>query len=181
MPLKNILIVANKIANGIQATGKRNQNIHKNRQWNQFVFGVCLERNFSVYFNSVTMKEKRELKILRHWPLNQTSTDSYHKQVNHLQNFILIPMYRYSQCETVWVRLHSYLQCFGFASDPDSSVDPYPDPNSEYGSGSRRAKITHKSRKKLRNFKFKSAGCSLLKAEDFFCSLGILNGGLGIG
>ena len=34
--------------------------------------------------------------------------------------------------------------------------------------GSRRAKMTHKSRKKLRNFMFWSAGCSLLRAEGFF-------------
>jgi hypothetical protein len=66
-------------------------------------------------------------------------------------------MYRYSPRETVWVRLHSYLQCFGSGSgsDPDSSVDPYPDPNSEYGSGSRRAKMTHKSRKNLEISSFK--------------------------
>jgi hypothetical protein len=40
--------------------------------------------------------------------------------------------------------------------DPDSirSVDPDPDPYSESGSGSRRAKMTHKSKKKLRNFMF---------------------------
>jgi len=37
----------------------------------------------------------------------------------------------------------------GRVSDPDSirSLDPYPVPYSESGSGSRRAKITHKSRK----------------------------------
>jgi hypothetical protein len=29
--------------------------------------------------------------------------------------------------------------------------------------------------------KKKSAGCSLLKAEGFFCSLDVLSGGLGIG
>jgi hypothetical protein len=60
-------------------------------------------------------------------------------------------------------------------SDPDSirSVDP----------GSKKTKMTHKSRKKLRNFMFWSAGCSLLRAEGFFCngSLEILYGGLGIG
>ncbi len=60
--------------------------------------------------------------------------------------------------------------------DPDSirSVDPS-------GSGSRRAKMTHKSRKKLRYFMFSSAGCFLLRAEGFFCSLDVLSGGLGIG
>ncbi len=42
----------------------------------------------------------------------------------------------------------------GSVSDPDSirPLDPYPD--SETGSGSRRAKITHKNRKILRNFMF---------------------------
>ncbi len=36
----------------------------------------------------------------------------------------------------------------------------------------RRAKLTHKNRKKV--------GCSLLRAEGFSCSLGVLYGGLGI-
>ncbi len=48
-----------------------------------------------------------------------------------------------------------------------------PDPYSESGSRSRRAKMTHKSRKKLRNFMFWSAGCSLLRAEGFFCNLDV--------
>jgi hypothetical protein len=53
--------------------------------------------------------------------------------------------------------------------DPYSirSVDQYSD--SESGSRSRRAKMTHKSRKKGRNFMF-CAGCSLLRAEGFFCT-----------
>jgi hypothetical protein len=38
-----------------------------------------------------------------------------------------------------------------------------------------------KTEKNLRNFIFWSAGCSLLRAEGFFCSLDILLGGLGIG
>ncbi len=42
------------------------------------------------------------------------------------------------------------------------------------GSGSRRAKMTHKNRKKYRIFMFWSAGCSLLRAEGFSCSLGVL-------
>jgi hypothetical protein len=39
-------------------------------------------------------------------------------------------------------------------SDPDSitSLDLYPDPDSESGSGSRRAKMSHKNRKKRRKF-----------------------------
>ena len=44
------------------------------------------------------------------------------------------------------------------------------------GSGSRRAKITQK---KYRIFMFWSAGCSLLRAQGFSCSLGVLYGGLG--
>jgi hypothetical protein len=38
--------------------------------------------------------------------------------------------------------------------DPDSIGSVDPDPYSESGSGSRRAKMTHKSRKELRNFMF---------------------------
>jgi hypothetical protein len=61
--------------------------------------------------------------------------------------------------------------------DPDSTgtLDPYSDPDSQSrsGSGSRRAKMIHKHKKK-------SAGCSLLRAEGFSCSLDVLYGGLGI-
>jgi hypothetical protein len=41
-------------------------------------------------------------------------------------------------------------------------------------------KMTHKSRKKSRIFMFLSTGYSLLRAEEFSCSLGVLYGGLGI-
>ncbi len=75
-------------------------------------------------------------------------------------------------------------QGFGFGSgsqlDPDSIGSVDPDPYSE--SGSRRAKImTNKRRKNLRNFMFSSDGCSLLRAEVFFCNLDVFYGGLGIG
>ncbi len=40
--------------------------------------------------------------------------------------------------------------------------------------------MTHKTRKKYRIFMFLSTGCSLLRAEGFSCSLGVLYGGLGI-
>jgi hypothetical protein len=41
--------------------------------------------------------------------------------------------------------------------------------------------MTHKNRKKSRIFMFlKNTGCSLLRAEGFSCSLGVLYGGLGI-
>jgi hypothetical protein len=39
-------------------------------------------------------------------------------------------------------------------ADPDSIGSVDPDPYPESGSGSRRAKMTQKSRKKLRNFMF---------------------------
>ncbi len=51
---------------------------------------------------------------------------------------------------------------------------------SESGSGYRRAKMTHKNRKKVRNFMLWSAGCSLLRVEGFSCSLDVLYGGLRI-
>jgi hypothetical protein len=54
---------------------------------------------------------------------------------------------------------------------------PDPDPHSNCGSGSRRAKMTLKNRKKARIFMFLS---SLLRAEGFSCSLGVLYGDLGI-
>jgi hypothetical protein len=48
-----------------------------------------------------------------------------------------------------------------------------PDQHLNCGSGSRRAKMTHKNRKKSRIFMF-------LRAEGFSCSLSVLYGGLGI-
>jgi hypothetical protein len=44
--------------------------------------------------------------------------------------------------------------------DPDSmgSLDPYPGPNSQSGSGSRKAKITHKQRKKFWTAVLKASG-----------------------
>jgi hypothetical protein len=51
------------------------------------------------------------------------------------------------------------------------SLDPYRDPGSQSGSGSRGAKMAHKHRKKLLNLISLSAGCSLLRAEIFSCSL----------
>jgi hypothetical protein len=48
-------------------------------------------------------------------------------------------------------------------------------------SGSRRPKMAHKHSKKLRNFMVWSTGCSLLRAEGFFCNLDVLYGGLAIG
>jgi hypothetical protein len=61
-------------------------------------------------------------------------------------------------------------------------LDSDPDPHSNCGSvsGSRRAKITHKNRKKSRISMFLSTGCSLLRAEGFSCSLGLLLWRLGI-
>jgi hypothetical protein len=47
-------------------------------------------------------------------------------------------------------------------------------------SGSKRAKRPTKNLKKLINFIFWSAGCSLLRVEGFFCSLEVLYEGLGI-
>ncbi len=40
--------------------------------------------------------------------------------------------------------------------------------------------MTHKNRKKSRIFMFLSTGCSLLRAEGLYCSLGVLYGGVGI-
>ncbi len=40
--------------------------------------------------------------------------------------------------------------------------------------------MTHKNRKKYRNFMFLSAGFSLMRAEGFSCSLDVLYEGLGM-
>ncbi len=67
-------------------------------------------------------------------------------------------------------RLFSSLSCCGFGPGPNWI-------RIQSGQWIR----THKSRKKLRNFMFWGAGCSLLRAEGFFCNLDVLYGGLGIG
>jgi hypothetical protein len=59
-------------------------------------------------------------------------------------------------------------------------LDPDLDPHSNCGSGSRRAKMAHKNRKKSRIFMFLSTGCSLVRVEGFSCSLGVFYGGPGI-
>jgi hypothetical protein len=55
-------------------------------------------------------------------------------------------------------------------------LDPDPHSNCGSGSGSRRAKMAYKNRKKSRIFMFLSTGCSLLRAEGFSCRLGVLYG-----
>jgi hypothetical protein len=66
----------------------------------------------------------------------------------------------------------------GFGFDPDSirSVDPFPDPDSESGSG--RANMTHKRRKFFRHLMFRNAGCFFWISEGFFSNLDVLYGGL---
>jgi hypothetical protein len=59
------------------------------------------------------------------------------------------------------------------------SLDPYPDSQTGSGSGSRRAKMIHKNRKKLRS-SFFEAGCFVLRANGFSCSLNVLYRGQGI-
>jgi hypothetical protein len=61
-------------------------------------------------------------------------------------------------------------------------LNPDPDQHSNCGSVSRRAKMPHKNKKKSRIFLFLSTGtgCSLLRADGFSCSLGVLYGDLGI-
>jgi hypothetical protein len=63
-------------------------------------------------------------------------------------------------------------------SDPDliRSVDP----DTESGSGSRRAKMSHKNGKNLEISCFELLDFLFLSAEGFFCSLDFLYGGLGI-
>ncbi len=63
--------------------------------------------------------------------------------------------------------------------DPDSigTVDPDSDPES----GSRRAKMTHKRRKKLVKVHVLSVRWPHLRDEGFFCNLDILYGGLRTG
>jgi hypothetical protein len=53
------------------------------------------------------------------------------------------------------------------------------DPDLE--SGYRRVIMTHKNKNKLIIFMLGSAGCSLLRAEGFSCSLDVLYGGIRIG
>ena len=83
--------------------------------------------------------------------------------------------YRTHCCSKQYTVSFQQNEAIGFAVDPDpdsiGSVDP--DPDSE-------GQKNHKHRKKLINFIFLSAGCSLLTAEGFSCGLGVLYGSLGI-
>jgi hypothetical protein len=55
------------------------------------------------------------------------------------------------------------MQCFGSGSRLDTdSIRSVSYPDSESGSGSRRLKMTHKSRKKIKKFNFLKCGCSLI-------------------
>jgi hypothetical protein len=74
-------------------------------------------------------------------------------------------------------------QCFGSVFDPDliRSVNPFPDSDSESGSGSRRANKTHKRRKKFKHLIFRNAGWFFWRSEGFFSNLDVLYRGLGIG
>ncbi len=102
--------------------------------------------------------------------------------------YIQCPQFRNILCGTVLIvrnkifinaRISPLCSVTGYSvSYPDSirSVDP----DSKFGSGFRRAKMTCTNRKKWRKFMFWSAGCSFLRAEGFFCSLDVFYGGLGI-
>ncbi len=81
-------------------------------------------------------------------------------------------MYQYRK-STPWWQISCLVAC--------RVADPDPIGSGSIGSGSRRAKMSLKSRKKWRNFMFWSAGCSLLVTEGFFCKLDVLYVGLGIG
>jgi hypothetical protein len=78
------------------------------------------------------------------------------------------------------IRIRINLSCWIRIRIQIADPDPDPHTNCGSGSGSRRTKMTPKYRKKDRIFIFWSAGCSLLKAESFSCSLGVLYGGLGV-
>jgi hypothetical protein len=61
------------------------------------------------------------------------------------------------------------------------TLDPYPDPGSRFGSGSRRAKMTHKKSRKVNKFHFlKYWMFSFEGPEGFSCSVDVLYGGLRI-
>ncbi len=67
--------------------------------------------------------------------------------------------------------LKNFIICQYCGSGFMGSLNPYRLRNPKPGSGSRRAKMTHKKRIKVNKFPFLSAGCSLLSAEGFFsCS-----------
>ncbi len=108
-------------------------------------------------------------------------------------------LFKYSKCESALFifSLQNIMQLFR-VSDPDLYPDPDPHGSALIwvaGSGSRSAfklririqiriqecKNDPQKLKKVQNFHvFLSTGCSLLRAEGFSCSLGVLYGGLGI-
>ncbi len=71
---------------------------------------------------------------------------------------------------SAWIRIN--LSCWIRIRIRIQIADLDPDPGGQ--------KLPTKNRKKSRIFIFLSTGCSLLRAEGFSCSLGVLYGGLGI-
>ncbi len=79
-------------------------------------------------------------------------------------------------CKSLRIRIRN--PCSVFGSGLDTDLIRSADPDSE--SGSKRAKMTHTNRKKLRNFMFWSDWFSFLRAEGLSCSLDVLYGSLEI-
>ncbi len=72
------------------------------------------------------------------------------------------------------------IKCSVVVPDQISMGSRNPDQDSRSGFGSSRAKMAQKNWKTLINLILWSAGCSLLRAEGFSCSLDVLYGCLGI-
>ncbi len=83
------------------------------------------------------------------------------------RKFFMMNIFRVSDPDPYWIRIQSaqWIRIRTCIRDPDL------DPGGNYP----------QKQKKLWNFMFWSAGCSLLRAKGFFCNLEVLYGCLGIG
>jgi hypothetical protein len=99
--------------------------------------------------------EKSSSGMMQLWPLQWHKLDHIFRVFNELRLGWFAGLSLPGGDEELG-RKHTCKQGFGSGSglDPDSIRPMDPDPYSESGAGSRRAKMTHKSRKKLRNFMF---------------------------
>ncbi len=130
-------------------------------------FFIFISRKLSCGFRIIYMTKlsKQEFCYALHWQGSWQGVPSVQSR------FIIL-----SSCKD----MIKFIQGFGSESESGSALLWVSGSGSRSAFKLRRAKMTHKNRKNYRIFMFWSAGCSLLRAEGFSCSLGVLYGGLGI-
>ncbi len=138
-------------------------------------------------------QSSRSMELNANWNKKCKDSDQFQKslgatRLNKMEMEYQEVAVRHPEPENSWEVLHGPMefnsqvypskQGFGSGSglDPDSIRSE--DPESVFGIRIRfqEGKNDPQSRKKFKNFMFWSAGCSLLRAEVFFCNLNVLYG-----